>query len=326
MLRVPLLAGDVHDLGGLAVVGEHLFARLTARLASALGSGEGGRGLLDRLGHRHDPVEAGGVEQAGEGRPAAGDGDVAAGLPGPADAADEGAEAGRVHERNRRQVDEEAGDTCQLSERFPELADGVGIELADRTADGVVGRFARPGSRARRSSWAGVWRAYPARRGVEPGEGADATVAAVADVLLATDADWIADEVDAALGGDHDGRAGAPGRRRGPGGGRALSQALVMLDLQIGNMGGMATCMHLRLEAGAGRLPQVPVLMLLDRDADVFLARRSEADGWMIKPLDAFRLRRAVNALLAGERWTEGDPAWAAPMPGPPTAAAAEAE
>ena len=62
----------------------------------------------------------------------------------------------------------------------------------------------------------------------------------------------------------------------------------------------MATCMQLRLEEGAGRLPQLPVLMLLDRHADVFLARRSDADGWLVKPLDAFRLRRAADALLAG--------------------------
>ena len=74
-----------------------------------------------------------------------------------------------------------------------------------------------------------------------------------------------------------------------------LAPDLVMLDLQIGNMGGMATCMALRLESGAGRLPHVPVLMLLDRDADIFLARRSDADGWLIKPLDAFRLRKAAD-------------------------------
>ena len=63
---------------------------------------------------------------------------------------------------------------------------------------------------------------------------------------------------------------------------------LVVLDLQIGNMGGIAACLHLRHEAGAGRLPDVPVLMLLDRQADVFLAKRSGADGWVVKPLDAF--------------------------------------
>lgn len=147
----------------------------------------------------------------------------------------------------------------------------------------------------------------------------------MADVLLATDADWIADEVDAALSGDHE----VVRVRRGADVGLEVasrSPGVAILDLQIGNMGGMATCMHLHLEAGAGRLPQVQVLMLLDRDADVFLARRSEADGWMVKPIDAFRLRRAVNALLAGERWIEGDPAWAAPMPGTPAAAVAEPE
>jgi DNA-binding response OmpR family regulator len=76
---------------------------------------------------------------------------------------------------------------------------------------------------------------------------------------------------------------------------------LVILDLQIGNMGGIATCIDLRHEAGVGRLPDVPILMLLDRQADVFLAKRSDADGWVVKPLDAFSLRRAATAVLQGE-------------------------
>ncbi|MGH9135853.1 MAG: response regulator [Acidimicrobiales bacterium] len=127
----------------------------------------------------------------------------------------------------------------------------------------------------------------------------------MADVLLATDADWIHDEVDAALGGE----GAIRWVRRGADVPREVARQtpdLVILDLQIGNMGGMATCLSLRLEAGAGRLPEVPILMLLDREADVFLARRSEADGWLIKPLDAFRLRRAAEALLAGGPYTEG--------------------
>ena len=40
--------------------------------------------------------------------------------------------------------------------------------------------------------------------------------------------------------------------------------------------------------------------MLLDRRPDVFLARRSGAEGWLVKPLDPLRLRRAARALLAG--------------------------
>ena len=74
-------------------------------------------------------------------------------------------------------------------------------------------------------------------------------------------------------------------------------------------MGGMAVTMALRLDASSGRLPHVPVLMLLDRVADVHLARRSGADGWLVKPLDPLRLRRAVRAVVAGGTYHEGLPA-----------------
>jgi DNA-binding response OmpR family regulator len=75
---------------------------------------------------------------------------------------------------------------------------------------------------------------------------------------------------------------------------------LVIVDLQMGNMGGMAVCLDLRLEESYGNLPHVPVLMLLDRRADVFLARRSGAEGWLVKPLDPIRLRRAAAAVVGG--------------------------
>lgn len=125
-------------------------------------------------------------------------------------------------------------------------------------------------------------------------------------VLLATDADWVFDEVDAALGSDetavHRVRAGVDV----VGACVELSPDLIVLDLQIGNMGGMAAAMAVRHEQEAGRLDDAAILMLLDRSPDVFLARRSDADGWLIKPLDAFRLRRAAAALLEGGAWTEG--------------------
>ncbi len=75
---------------------------------------------------------------------------------------------------------------------------------------------------------------------------------------------------------------------------------LVVVDMQMGNMGGMAVCLELRLEESYRDIPHVPVLMLLDRRPDVFLARRSGAEGWLVKPLDPLRLRRAVQALLRG--------------------------
>ena len=128
---------------------------------------------------------------------------------------------------------------------------------------------------------------------------------------MATDADWIIDQVQAALGRPRHDLDGVPlrqggARRRRPTASTPIDAAL--LDLQIGTMGGMAVTLDLRLEESGGRLPHVPVLMLLDRTADVFLAQRSAAEGWLIKPLDAIRLRRALRTVLAGGTFTEGVP------------------
>jgi DNA-binding NarL/FixJ family response regulator len=68
----------------------------------------------------------------------------------------------------------------------------------------------------------------------------------------------------------------------------------------------MAVTMALRLDASVNRLPAVPVLLLLDRVADVHLAKRCGADGWLVKPLDPLRLRRAARAVAAGSTYTEG--------------------
>jgi len=83
---------------------------------------------------------------------------------------------------------------------------------------------------------------------------------------------------------------------------------IAILDMQVGSMGGMAITMDLRLDYSSGALPNVPILMLLDREADVHIARRSGANGWIIKPLDALRLRKAVNAVVAGGCYAEGIP------------------
>jgi DNA-binding response OmpR family regulator len=78
---------------------------------------------------------------------------------------------------------------------------------------------------------------------------------------------------------------------------------LVIADMQIGTMGGVAVALDLKLEADAGRLEPCPVLLVLDRRPDVFMARRSGAEGWLVKPIDPIRVRTAVSALLAGGTW-----------------------
>ena len=127
-------------------------------------------------------------------------------------------------------------------------------------------------------------------------------------ILIATDEQWVVNEVVAALdspsttfeivsNGRHVSRAVA-----------AQTPDIAILDMQVGSMGGMAITMDLRLDQSDGRLPKVPVLMMLDRVADIHMARRSGADGWTIKPLDSLRLRKAVNEIASGGCYAEGLP------------------
>ena len=126
------------------------------------------------------------------------------------------------------------------------------------------------------------------------------------DILLVSDSEALRDEVKAALGNSSTtfreltrGSAVRPAvQERKP--------DLAIIDLQVGKMGGMATCLDLRLEESAGRLPHVRVVMLLDRRADVFLARRSQAEGWIVKPLDPMRLGRALRKVLGGDTYEDG--------------------
>ena len=128
-------------------------------------------------------------------------------------------------------------------------------------------------------------------------------------ILLATDAQWVLDEVHAALGTPETSFVVCSDGRDVENVVKQRTPDLAVLDLQCGSMGAMAITMDLRLDHSDGRSPLVPVLMLLDRVADVHLAKRSGAQGWLIKPLDSLRLRRAATAVAAGENWHEGVPA-----------------
>jgi two-component system response regulator MprA len=120
-------------------------------------------------------------------------------------------------------------------------------------------------------------------------------------IVVAADAKWVRDLVKSACT--------APGQEvievtRGQDvrevvGGR--DPDLVVLDMQIANMGGVAVAIDLRLEASAGRIPDVSILLLLDREADRFLAKRADADAELVKPVDPGTLRRTVDRLLARE-------------------------
>jgi DNA-binding response OmpR family regulator len=147
-------------------------------------------------------------------------------------------------------------------------------------------------------------------------------------VLLAMDVQWLVDDVVAALDdGETSFTVVSEGRQVSSQVAAVANEGgvydLAIVDLQIGSMGGVAVTMALRLDATSGRVPAVPVLLLLDRVADVQLARRCAADGWLIKPLDALRLRRAARAVASGSSYTEhlSEPASAVPQVAEPEVA-----
>ena len=69
----------------------------------------------------------------------------------------------------------------------------------------------------------------------------------------------------------------------------------VVVDLQVGNMGGMAIARELHQQAALAEEDEVPVVLLLDRAADGFLAKRSGVAAWVTKPFSAHEIRTAVE-------------------------------
>lgn len=125
------------------------------------------------------------------------------------------------------------------------------------------------------------------------------------NVLLVADEPWIRNEALAALSD--------PGTViREIADPRAVAKAVeefepdvVLIDLQVGSMGGMALARTLREAEFLDEIPSISIVLLLDRNADEFLAGRAAADAWVVKPFTPQQLRSAIataNAGLAGGR------------------------
>jgi DNA-binding NarL/FixJ family response regulator len=121
----------------------------------------------------------------------------------------------------------------------------------------------------------------------------------VPDILIVADAETVIAEVRSALEDDETSIRSLESGLLVRDAVEAQPPDLVVTDLQVASMGGVAISLDLRLEESGDRLPHVPVLILLDRRADVFIAKHS-CEGYLVKPLDALRLRKAARALLEG--------------------------
>lgn len=116
-------------------------------------------------------------------------------------------------------------------------------------------------------------------------------------LLLITDADWVANEVRAALGvGDWEIELLPDPALAAEKVTTAFYDAVVV-DMQVAAMGGMAVIRAIR-QATAGRT-RPRLVLLLDRVADRFIAKRAGADAAVLKPLNAAGLRRALGTMPA---------------------------
>lgn len=116
--------------------------------------------------------------------------------------------------------------------------------------------------------------------------------------LVVADESWVRNEVHAALTApdvslvDHQDPATAAVN--------AMSDGFdaVICDLQVGSRGGMAVTRDLLEQASVTGKPPIPMVLLLDRSADAFLAKRAGAAAWVAKPFSSHDLVEALNRAL----------------------------
>lgn len=113
----------------------------------------------------------------------------------------------------------------------------------------------------------------------------------MASIVVLTDDTWVENEVLAALS-DPGTEVHVISDPRAIEAAVAEHQAdVAVIDFQVRSMGGMAVVRALRVEAD---MHKVRTVLLLDRSADGFLARRAGADAYVLKPFTAQQLRTAI--------------------------------
>jgi len=120
-------------------------------------------------------------------------------------------------------------------------------------------------------------------------------------VLLVADIPWVVDDVRAALPSTSYDITVVDDPRSAADLWQEHRHDVVITDLQVGSMGGMAVVRAVRDAAAAAQVNTPATAILLDRDADGFLAGRSGADTWLRKPFGGFELLEAVERLAAAE-------------------------
>lgn len=119
------------------------------------------------------------------------------------------------------------------------------------------------------------------------------------DILLVADSSWVVNDVKAALSDGRGTIAVVDDPRSVATAVSENSPDILLVDLQVGSMGGMAVTRAVRDAAATAEGSRPRIVLMLDRDADAFLAGRSGADAWVRKPFSADDIRAAVDGVLA---------------------------
>ena len=114
------------------------------------------------------------------------------------------------------------------------------------------------------------------------------------DILVVADEEWVLDDVRAALSEPRFTLHEISDPRLVTERLHGFAADAVLIDMQVGSMGGMAVTRAVRNTAAVGGTAAPPVVLLLDRDADAFLAGRSGATSWVRKPFSSHELRAAL--------------------------------
>lgn len=117
-------------------------------------------------------------------------------------------------------------------------------------------------------------------------------------VLLVADATWVSNEVRAALSLGEWGIEEVSDPRTVTDLAKERRPDAVVVDMQVGSMGGMAVIRGIRGEIEPADRPRT--VLLLDRSADKFLAGRAGADAFVTKPINASELREALYPVTGG--------------------------
>lgn len=111
--------------------------------------------------------------------------------------------------------------------------------------------------------------------------------------LVVTDSTWVANDVRSALTFGDWGIEEASDPRKVVERIEELKPDVVIVDLQVGSKGGMAIIRAIRSAFPDGNAPRT--VLLLDRSADQFIARRAMADASVVKPYTSAVLRAAIH-------------------------------